>query len=218
MDHINILQQTTLFAGIAAADIEDILDTARARRAEYEKGQYVIRQGGNNPDIGIILSGRGCSVIERADGKAIIISVLEPGSYIGLFLAAGRKRKSPVSVQALEPMSVLFIPFELLISQYDRAWHGALIRNCFDGLSQKAMELYDRIDCLIRPTVREKVMTYLRHASAEQGGGMFTIPLDRGAMADYLNTDRSALSRELSRMKKDGVIDYYKDSFRVMVP
>jgi CRP-like cAMP-binding protein len=216
MDYIHILTKTTLFAGISTADIKDILDATGARRVEYSKGQAVIRQGESNPDIGIVLAGQGRSVIECEDGKAIIISMLSSGSYVGLLLAAGHARKNPVTVYALDSMQVLFIPFERMLSQHGKAWHSALIRNCFAGLSQKAMELYDRIDCLIRPTMREKILAYLRRLEAEQGSSVFTTPLDRTAMAEYLNTDRSALSRELSRMKRDGVIDYYRNSFRLM--
>lgn len=75
--------------------------------------------------------------------------------------------------------------------------------------------LHERLDCLLRPTARDKILTYLKNFSGLENGLPFTIPLDRNAMAEYLNMDRSALSRELSGMKKDGIIDYYKSTFRL---
>jgi CRP-like cAMP-binding protein len=76
--------------------------------------------------------------------------------------------------------------------------------------------LHDRNDCLIKPTVREKVLTYLIKVATTQKNRTLTVPFDRSAMAEYLNVDRSALSRELSRMRKDGLIDFYKNNFRLL--
>lgn len=76
--------------------------------------------------------------------------------------------------------------------------------------------LHERIDCLLRPTIREKILTYLWWMSREQQKRTFTIPMNRNAMAEYLNVERSALSRELSYMKRDGVIDYHKNTFRLL--
>ena len=78
------------------------------------------------------------------------------------------------------------------------------------------MSLNDRIGCLVQPTVRKKVSAYLTRLSEEKGTREFTIPLDRSAMANYLNVERSALSRELSHMKADGLIEYRMNRFRLL--
>ena len=64
-------------------------------------------------------------------------------------------------------------------------------------------------------TLREKIFTYLSDLSVEEE--WFEVPLDRNALAAYLFCDRSALCRELSKMKKDGVIDFHKNRFRILL-
>lgn len=212
------MEQTRLFSGIPREDIKCILECVGARREEFAKGQTILHQGDAITEIGIVLSGQGRSVMQGASGKTFIVAVLSRGSFIGLFLAAGRERRSPVLVQALEPLSAVFIPFDPLVTRCARTCprHDILLRNCFACISEKAMGLYERIDCLIRPSVRERVMAYLTRLSEESGSRVFMTPLDRSAMAEYINVDRSALSRELSRMKNDGLIDYYKNSFKLL--
>ncbi len=89
-------------------------------------------------------------------------------------------------------------------------------------MAEQSLSLNDRIACLLRPSVREKVLSYLTRVSAEKeaavpgGGKEFDLPLDRNAMARYLNVERSALSRELSRMRDDGLIEYRKNHFRLL--
>lgn len=215
---MEILEQTSLFSGMPLEDIENILECVQARRLEYEKGETVIWEGDIVTDIGIVLAGRGHSVKENASGKPLIVTLLEKGSFIGILLAAGRERKSPVSVQAREGLTVLFISLDRIIGRCAKSCprHDVFLRNCFNSIAEKSMDLYDRIDCLIRPTIREKIIAYLSILAKENRSSTFMSPLDRNAMAEYIHADRSALSRELSRMKRDGLIDYYKNSFKLL--
>jgi len=216
--YVEILKQTHFFYGIDEEEIEEILKCMDARYVEYEKGELVISQGSFVHDIGIVLSGHGRSIKQEISGKTLIITLLEPGSFIGVLLASSRGRKSPVSVQAQEHFSVLFIPIEKLIFRCAKACpkHDILLCNYIQGIAEKALTLHDRNNCLIKSTVREKILAYLRRVATEEKSSTFTIPLDRNGMAEYINVERSALSRELSRMKKDGLIDYYKNSFKLL--
>jgi CRP-like cAMP-binding protein len=212
-----ILEQTDLFAGIAPKDLEALLGCMNARIKEYEKNEMVLWEGDQISEIGMVLSGRGRSIKETLSGKTVIVTLLKEGSLIGVLLAASRERRSPVSVQALDHLSVLFIPIMHVLHRCAKVCprHDRLLRNVLDGIAEKALILHDRNDCLIKPTIREKVLTYLTRTAKEQQSPTLTIPFDRSAMAEYLNVDRSALSRELSQMRKDGLIDFYKNNFRL---
>ncbi|AOT72317.1 Crp/Fnr family transcriptional regulator [Geosporobacter ferrireducens] len=213
-----ILEQTDLFAGIESNDIEAMMGCLNARSMEYEKNEMLLWEGDKVNDIGIVLSGHGRSIKEDISGKTVIVTLLEKGSLIGVLLAASRERRSPVSVQALGHLSVLFIPMENVLKRCTKACarHDRLLRNVLDGIAEKALILHDRNDCLIKPSVREKVLTYLTGLAKAQGSCTITLPFDRCAMAEYLNVDRSALSRELSKMRKDGLIDFYKNNFKLL--
>lgn len=220
---IELLLGTKLFRGIGSDKLLEMLTCLYARRKSYGPGETVVEEGAEVTEVGIVLSGHARSLTRSASGDPLIISLLEQGSFIGVLLAASRNRKSPVTVEAKEPLSVLFFPAEKLISACEKNCpaHADLLRNYLDSVAEKSLTLNDRIDCLIRRGVREKIMTYLALVSDEKGvcardgAREFAIPLDRNGLADYLNIERSALSRELSRMKRDGLIEYHKNFFRI---
>lgn len=224
-DEWETLERSKLFEGISPEKLEPMLSCLGARREEYRPGEFVLREGEQVDQVGLVLSGHARSLKTDGAGAPLIVSLLERGSFLGILLAASRSRESPVAVQAQEPLSVLFFPAERLIFPCEKICpeHSLLLRNFLDSVAEKSLELNDRIGCLLRPTVREKVCAYLRRAAMEKGSDRipaveFSIPLDRNAMAGYLNVERSALSRELSRMKSDGLIDYRKNSFRLIKP
>lgn len=168
--------------------------------------------------FGLLLSGRAQAVKGDAQGRSVILALLKPGDAIGILLAARPGRPSPVTVRVTERAEVLHLPFEGLIAGCKRGCPGAdrLLRNYVGIAAEKGLLLHERIDCLLRPTVREKVLAYLRRETERAGRSAVTLPLDRAAMADYLHVERSALSRELSRMRRDGLIDFCKNRFELL--
>lgn len=217
-EYINDLKQTSLFSGIEPQDIARLLDCLCNKYARYEKDDLIIEEGSKVYDFGIILSGHGRAIKWDPSDRLIIISLLKKGSEIGVILAAGLDHKSPVTVQAQDDVLLLQIPFERVFNRCEKACprHDKLLRNYINIVAEKGLVLHERIDCLLRPTIREKILTYLWRVSREQQKRAFTIPMNRNAMAEYLNVERSALSRELSYMKRDGIIDYHKNSFRLI--
>lgn len=218
MKELNLLTQSRLFSGIEPNDIQKILVCMSATRKEYDKDEMVVCEGDSVNEIGIILKGVAQSTKLSITGKQIIVSLHYPGGYTAVLTASSRTRKCPMSVQALEPLSVLYIPIKNVLSSCSNACiaHQQLLVNLFDSIAERALELHDRNDCLIMPTIRDKVLTYLTRLSRESETQIISIPFNREAMAEYLNVDRSALSRELSTMKKDGLIDFYKNEFKLI--
>ncbi len=213
-----VLRRSKLLSGIAPDRLPELLACLGAHRESFPAGAYVLREGRQVESVGIVLSGHARSLKLSKEGEPLIISLLESGSFIGVLLAASRDRASPVAVQAQEELSVMFFPAERLIFPCETPCgdHALLLRNFLDSVAAQSLSLNDRIDCLIRRSVREKVEAYLFRAAEEKGQREFTVPLDRNAMANYLNVERSALSRELSRMKADGLIEYRKNRFRLL--
>lgn len=212
---IFVLEGSQLFSGISREKLMGMLRCLGARRADFGRGQMVLWQGETVDEIGVVCAGKARSLKTDREGKNVIVTLLGPGDYVGVLLAASRERRSPVSVQAMERLTVLFIPFSAVTSRCARLCpaHDRLLQNVLDGIAEKALVLHDRNDCLARTTIREKVLRYLELLSREQGTKNLRSPLDRQGMADYLGVERSALSRELSRMKREGLLDYAKNSF-----
>ena len=217
-DYIEIINKSSLFAGIKAKDIEALLECTGARSRKFNKGAFIIEEGSTVTEFGIVLSGKAHSLKEDPNGKTFIVTAVEPGGFIGVLLAASRNRRSSVSVQAQEDMLVLFFPVGRITSRCTKGCvnHDKLLCNYLDSIAEMALVLHDRNDCLIKCSVREKILTYLIRESKNSASHTFTIPFNRENMAKYLDVERSSLSRELSSMKRDGVIDFHKSSFKLL--
>ncbi|MCL2399410.1 MAG: Crp/Fnr family transcriptional regulator [Defluviitaleaceae bacterium] len=217
-NYIKDLTQTDLFSNITLNELTNLLKCIYAGCANYRKDDFIIEKGNTVSAFGVMLSGQSRSIKWDLSGRLIILTFIEKGSVIGAMVAAKAEHISPVSVQATEDSVVMLIPFNRIITRCKNncPQHEQLLRNYISVVAEKGLELYERIDCLLEPTVRDKILTYLSRISREQHSQTFTIPINRNAMAEYLNIERSALSRELSSMKKDGLIDYHKSCFRLL--
>ena len=216
--YIQTIKTAKLFDGLSQKDTYRLLACLKAQPVEYARDTVVVEEGCPVKKFGILLRGRGRSYKTDSQGHTLTVTLLKEGSEIGVILAASPGRKSPVSVTVEQGSSVLFISYNRLINNCTRncPCHRQLLKNFMWIVAEKGLVLHERLDCLLRPTARDKILTYLKKFSDSQTGVPFTIPLDRNAMAEYLNMDRSALSRELSCMKTDGIIDFYKSTFRLL--
>ena len=216
-EHVEDLARTNLFYGISPDEIKSLLGCLNARKVEYSKGEFIVEEGSNIYDFGIVLSGHARSVIWDSADRMIIITLLEKGSEIGVMLAASPEHKAPVSVQAQDDASILLISYDRVLAGCEKGCpkHEQLLRNFIQIVAEKGLVLHERIDCLLKPSVRDKISAYLTRVTREQHSQTIIIPMNRNAMAEYLNIERSALSRELSCMKREGLIDYHMNSFRI---
>ena len=212
------LVKTSLFTGISQKEIPSLLKCMQAKCVNYNKGEFIIDKDSYVYDFGVMLSGNGRVIIWDESDRIVIITLLSKGSEIGVLLAASKDSKSPVFVQALDNASVLMIPYENVFNRCKENCrsHEFLLRNFINAVAAKGLLLHERIDCLIRPTVRGKILAFLQRLSHEQQNSLVIVPFNRNTMAEYLNIERSSLSRELSNMKHDGVLDYHRNSFRLL--
>lgn len=217
----NDMERLQLFRGLNATDIRKVCDCLGAYTRNYGKGEPVIRFGETQSCFGTVLGGRAHSSKTDLSGKAYTVTVIKEGGYIGALLA-GSKRSSIVNITADDRLTVLFIPVGKLVRQCSQncSAHIKVLSNYIEAISEKALFMHEHIDCLNKPTSREKILTYLLGKAGRAGGGYVNsnieIEFDRNGMAKHLNIERSSLSRELSNMKKDGLIDYYKNMFRLL--
>jgi CRP-like cAMP-binding protein len=202
-----------LFAGINPEDLTRLLDCLDARYRNCTKGDAVIREGDAVDFVGVVLAG-GVQV-ERTDtaGNRIILAALGIGAmFAESFVCAGIPR-SPVSVFASQPSRLLFIPYARIIRPCSSAcsFHSSLIGNMVRLVARRNLLLNERIGIIAKRTTREKIIAYLdseRAQAAPREDGSFDVRFSRVEMADYLCVDRSALSRELGKMRDEGLIDF----------
>lgn len=207
-----------LFAGIPEDRAWTLLTPLQCQTAHYGPEQRVLWEGESTDHIGVVLHGQGQSVKRDLEGRTYLVTLLNPGSLIGVLLAGSPGRPSPVTVETAGAMAVLWIPMERLLAAVERDGqaYGPLLRNLIHCLSDRALVLHDRNDCLLRPTLRDKIGAYLLQMQRQTGAARFALPLDRKALAQYLHADRSALSRELSAMQREGLIRFSKNQFEIL--
>lgn len=207
-----------LFEGIKDESLVALKTALGASERSFGKGEIIINQGDNTDKLGVVLEGNIEALHLSANGNSTTISILGASEVFADFLAADDTAHSPVSIIAGERCRVLFIPFGALFMPATgfAEERRLMLSNLAKIYASKYFMLMDRLICISSPTIRGKVLKYLTLMYNKTGTATFEIPLDREGLARYLNVDRSALSRELSFMKNEGLIEYYKSSFRIL--
>lgn len=212
-----ILTACPLFEGISAEKTGKLLPCLSPRVRTYAKNSLVMDEGEECTRVGIVASG--ALDILRCDywGNRSIAMRIEPGGLFAEAFAAGRVQKMPVSVAAAEKSEVILIDINRILGVCSSAceFHTALIKNMVFGIARKNIELMEKMEHLTGRTTRQKVLSYLASAARRQKTKTLTIPFNRQELADYLFVERSALSRELCRMRSEGIITFRKNTFQL---
>ena len=219
-DIYTTLASSALLEGISTREFDQLLCCLNPRAEHFRKGAVIHRQGQPVSELGLILSGGIEAARVLPDGRTLIQAVMETGGLFGEALASTGSRPSPVQVSARWDSEILFFSHRRIVSVCSQACpcHIRLIENMLRLLADKYFALNSRMDYLMRKGMREKIACYLLERRQELAQDTFALELNRQELADYLNVDRSALSRELSRMKEEGLIDYDRSSFRLLDP
>ena len=212
--HLDLLKTQPLFKDIGVSDLEAMLGCVEARVKTVKKDEILMLAGSKPLHIGIVLRGQLQIAREDYDGNRSLIATVTVGDIYGETLCCAGILESPVTVTAGTDASVLLLRFSriLHICSNACAFHAKLIENMLGIIAGKNIFLQLRMETISLKSVRAKVLRYFESLGTKRGR-QFSIPFNREEMADYLCVERSALSHELSRMKKDGLIEFSKNRF-----
>lgn len=184
------------------------------RTTEYKKEKIILGAGSIVTDIGLILSG---SVrIEYADlwGNKSILGITPAGSTFAESYACIPNEPMMIDAVANEDCNILFISVPKLFTPCPVCEsQNKLIQNLVMISAEKNLQLSRRSMHTSPKTIRERLFSYFSQQVSAQGSNEITIPFNRQQLADYLNLDRSALSKELGKMQNDGLIEFHKNTF-----
>ena len=214
-----ILKLVGLFKGIEETDLEPLLVCINARTQNLNKGEIILLAGDQPKFVGIVLSGQLHIIREDYDGNRSLIALLTPGDIFAEALCCAVVSESPVTVVTASDSVIMKLSFSRLLRICPNSclFHRKLIGNLLELIAAKNLFLQSRMEILSLKSVRAKVLLYLESCAAKQGKNI-RIPFNREEMADFLCVERSALSHELMKMKKDGLIDYKKNMFTLQLP
>lgn len=213
----NVLRTVKLFEGIAPEQLDAMLACLDAKTIGVRKGDFLLSAGESAAHVGIVLAGQLHIVREDIHGGRALLAALTKGGIFAETLCCAGVMESPVSVIAESDGSVMLLAFQRILHTCSGAcvFHAKLIENMLRVIAAKNLQLQARMELLSRKSIRERVLAYLESIAARQGRA-FSIPLNREGLADFLCVDRSALSRELGRLKEAGVIDFWKNNFKML--
>ena len=212
------LKKSVLFCGIETREIEAMLNCLSAVKRTYEKGEFVWRNGDHVTSMGLVLTGSVHVIEEDFWGNRTILSECSESQIFGDAYACMPSVELGVSVVAAGKSEILFLDVQKVITVCTSAceFHTRLIRNLLSVLADKNLMLTQKIKHMAKRSTREKLLSYLSEESLKQKNSRFEIPFNRQQLADYLCVDRSAMSGELCKLKKEGVLDFKKNSFHLL--
>ena len=207
-NYLPLLQKSPLFASMEPQQITSVLHCVGAVVREAGAGEYILRAGDRTQAMGLLLSGSAFAVQDDLWGQRNIMGkILPPGTFAEPFAAS-------------VPSKVMFLNIQRITTVCSETCpqHALLIRNLVSVLARKNLQLNDKITHMSKRRTREKLLSYLSSESLRQGSLEFDIPFDRQQLADYLCIERSAMSAELSRLQKDGLLATERSHFRLIAP
>ena len=209
--------KTYLFKDLDENEYKELEELGCLKEKHFSSNSYVFKVGDLIHEIGIVLDGN--LNIENIDylGNKTILSNLSNGDVFGETYALSRE-KMMVDVLTLKDSTILFLDINILFNEEykDKTWKEKLLNNLLTITANKNLMLSNRIFFTSFKKIRDRLLAYFSYMSFKTNSKTFNIPFNRQGLADYLNVERSALSKEMGKMKDEGIIEFYKNSIKLL--
>ena len=214
-----ILRHSPFFAGLTDKETLSILHCVNAVKVSKSRGSYIFRAGDATEVMGLVLSGSTLIIQEDLWGHRNILSKCNAGDFFGEPYAATPGAVLNISVVAEEDCDTLFLNIKRLLVSCPTACdhHQRLVRNLVSVLANKILIFNDKITHVSKRSTRDKLLSYLSAESVRRASLSFDIPFDRQQLADYLCVERAAMTVELSKLQKDGLLKTNRNHFELIV-
>ena len=214
-EFLSVIRSSQLFSGIAEGEISAMLSCLDAKKECFPKDAFLLHAGDTTEDIGFVLSGSVLVIQEDVWGNRNIVAKAGKGQTFAAAFACAPGEVLNVSVFAQTPATVMYLNVRrvLTVCSANCAHHAKIIRNLLGELADKNLRFSEKLTHMGQRTTRAKLMSYLSAESQRLGSREFDIPFTQQQLADYLAVDRSGLSLELGKMRRDGLLEYHKNHF-----
>ena len=216
--YLPVLQKSPLFFGVGKEDILPMLECLNGTLRICPKGSVVFAEGDRPTHLGVVLEGE--VRITRTDyyGNRSIVAAVKASQVFGETFACAEVQSLPVDVITAADSILLMMNVRRIISTCCNActFHNRIIYNLMKQTAAKNLMFHRKLEITSKRTTRDKLMTYLHITAKEQGSSSFTIPYDRQELADYLEVDRSGLSAEIGKLRREGILTAEKNRFTLL--
>lgn len=215
MKRDELLARAPLFEGTTVDEVESMLGCLDAHEKHYEEGAYIHHMGDIIKTVALVVGGSMRVESVNVWGDISVLDIVEAGDMFGEAYAAAPDEPLMVDVIAAEDCTVLFLNLAKVLTTCPHACphHSRTSANMTAIIARRNLALSRRVFHVAPKTMRGKVLAYLSDVSERAGSREFDIPYNRQQLADYLGVDRSALSAELSRMQKAGLLEARRSHF-----
>ena len=203
------LAKSPLFQDISYEDYRSLLTCFQAVQKAFRPDDLIYDfSAPNNDAVGIVERGGAALIRIDEEGVSTVMEELGPGGVFGRTLAFASSSGDSMEVVCRTPCDVLFIDYPHMLKRCEHACghHSVLVQNMLRLMNDKAQALSQRVDVLSRRSIREKLLCYFRQLSKKAGSNTFVLPFSLSTLADYIATDRSAMMRELKRLREEGIV------------
>ncbi|KAF0091207.1 MAG: transcriptional regulator crp/fnr family [Fusobacteria bacterium] len=202
--------QSDLFKNIKKSKVDKMMLELNYTTKKYMKNEIIFKGDEYIDSLGIIIKGKVLIAKETSGGNKTMIALLEENSMIGEVMAISNNKISNLVISNSDETEIIFIPIRNIYKFND------LKDNLIVLLAKKAFYMNKRVYYLQLKSIRGKLSRFLLDISEGKDSLTFSIPFNRQKMAEYLNVSRPSLSREMARFKEEGLIDYYKESIKIV--
>lgn len=217
-EQIKRLAGIPLFDRIEPSELAHMLGCIGGFFRTFDAGSYMVLDGDSVECVGVVVDGTVHMVKEDVWGGKTIMAVIEKAQVFGETCVFGTAHQSYVSFVAMEKTEVLLLPFKRVLHTCSKscAYHQKLVDNMVAVIAHNNQKLTEKLEVTTKRSLRAKILTYLSQEAQKADSKYFTVPLGRLEMAEFLCADRCALTRELTKMRAEGILDYNGNTFRLL--
>lgn len=202
------LSDIPLFNGTGEQDCHRMIQCFEGKERRYRPGEIICDFGEEHDCVGILVSGSAKIVRLDAEGNQTFLERLEQGSVFGELIAFSGVGDSSIMALCEKEAQVIFVNFYHFSKRCGKACscHTVVTENMFRMVAEKAYSLSQRVEVLSSRSIREKLLTFFYQQAGKEGNPSFTLPFSMTELADSISVDRSAMTRELKKMKDNGIV------------
>ena len=207
-----------LFSGISNQELLPMLDCLGSYKKNYKSGEIIILTEDAVKSLGIILGGSVKMIKEDIWGNKTLLAVMEEGGLFGEIFTCSHAQTATVTFVAGKEAKILFLPFEKIWNSCTTscACHHKLMGNLISLLADKNVQLIEKLEVTTKKSVREKISCFLSIQAQKNNSRYFTVNMGRMELSEFLCVNRSALTRELNQMRSEGLIDFDRNTFKII--
>lgn len=213
VNHYETIMNSGILRYVKARDQLSTFEKLSVSERSYRKGEIIYYQGDVMDQLCIVESGSVRGEKTYPNGDVHIVSIFDEGSIVALEIPLSRKKTSPIDVIANENCRLVIVSLQSIEqSRQKDQLHRALL----EMLADDNIRMANKVEILAERGLRDRVLVYLNVLARKSGTNTVQVKMSREQMAQYLCVNRSALSNELNKMKREGIIDFRRGAFRLL--